>query len=214
LRRARVADYAATFDIEQPERFDRIHVVIRVLILIVLTLIGGAIGWLYGLVYLVIPVLAAVLISQKGQERYFAEASEGIVNWLRYIVAFQAYIFLLTDRLPNEKIEEFLYFDVKPEGEVSPGAALLRILLALPSAIVLALLSIRGALLGLIAAILILFEERYPESIYAFLRGLVRWSARLLAYLAGLVEKYPPFALDTDAQGLAGSSASHHSSSS
>lgn len=204
-----MASYGATFDIQQPARFDRVHVVVRLLIIIVLSLIGGAIGWIYGVVYLALPVLAAVMISQKGTERYLAEAGENVVKWLRYIVAFQAYMFLLTDRLPNERIEEYLHFDVKPEGNTTPGSALLRILLALPSLIVLAILGMIGVVLGIIAAILVLFEEKYPEGIYAFLRGLVRWSARLLAYMAGLVEEYPPFALDTDSQGLAGGASAH-----
>lgn len=202
-----MASYPATFDIEQPERFDRVHVVVRVLIYVILTLIGGAIGWAYGIVYLAIPVLAAVLISQKGTERYLAEAGDNVVKWLRYIVAFQAYMFLLTDRLPNEQIDEFMHFDVKPEGTTTPGGALLRILLALPSLVVYAFLSIVGIVLAIIGAILVLFEEKYPEGIYGYLRGLVRWSARLLAYMAGLVEEYPPFALDTDPQGLVGGTA-------
>jgi hypothetical protein len=203
-----MATYAATFDIEQPERFDRTHVVIRVLVVIILTLLGGAIGWAYGVLYLALPVLAAVMISQKGTEAYFAEAGDNITKWLRYVVAFQAYMFLLTDHLPNERIQEFMHFDVEPEGDASPGGALLRILLAIPSLLVLAVLSLFGALLALIAGFLILFEERYPEDIYGLLRGLVRWSARLLAYLAALVEEYPPFAIDTRPQGLVGGPAS------
>jgi hypothetical protein len=52
-----------------------------------------------------------------------------------------------------------------------------------------------------IAAISVLINETYPQGIYDFLRGLNRWGARLLAYLASLVEPYPPFSLDTQAEG-------------
>ena len=48
-----------------------------------------------------------------------------------------------------------------------------------------------------IAAISILANESYPSGVYEFLRGINRWEARLLVYLASLVEEYPPFSLDT-----------------
>jgi hypothetical protein len=32
---------------------------------------------------------------------------------------------------------------------------------------------------------------------WRFLFGVVQWEARLLAYLASLVDEYPPFALET-----------------
>ena len=50
--------------------------------------------------------------------------------------------------------------------------------------------------LTIFAAVMILISETYPESVYNFLRGWVRWQARVLAYMAGLVDEYPPFSLD------------------
>ncbi len=195
-----MATYGATFDIDRPQTFNRVHVVIRVLLIIILSILGGASGWAFGIVYLIIPVLAAVLILQKGAERYLAESPESMTKWLRYIVGVYAYMLLLTDKLPNENPEEYLRFDVNPSGVPSAGNALLRIILAIPSAIGLALLSVIGAVLALIAAVMILISETYPEGMYGFLRGLVRWEARLLGYLASLVDGYPPFALDTGSE--------------
>ena len=77
------------------------------------------------------------------------------------------------------------------------GSALLRILFAIPSLIVLAILTFVGALVWVIAAVLVLVDENYPESMWRFLLGLVRWEACLLAYLASLVDRYPPFTLET-----------------
>ncbi|HXK34382.1 MAG TPA: DUF4389 domain-containing protein, partial [Dehalococcoidia bacterium] len=94
--------YPVTFDVGQPERFDRGQVVLRLLILIILSILGGALGWIYGLVYLAIPVLAAILISQKGSERYIADSPNNMVRWLRVIIAFYAYISLLTDKFPDD----------------------------------------------------------------------------------------------------------------
>jgi hypothetical protein len=198
-----MASYAATFDIAPPQKFDRVHIAIRVLIIIVLAILGGVIGWLYGAVYLAVPVAAAILISQRGAERYLAEANENMTKWLRYLLAFYAYMSLLTDRLPNEEPKETLHFEVATGGSPTAGSTLLRIILAIPSAIVLGLLGIVAGILMLYAAIMILIQETYPEGVYNFLRGVLRWEARLLAYMASLVDEYPPFALDTQSEGAA-----------
>jgi hypothetical protein len=198
-----MASYAATFDIAPPQKFNRVHIAIRVLIIIVLGILGGVIGWLYGAVYLAVPVAAAILISQRGAERYLAEANENMTKWLRYLLAFYAYMGLLTDRLPNEEAKETLHFEVATSGSPTAGSTLLRIILAIPSAIVLGLLGIVAGILMLYAAIMILIQETYPEGVYNFLRGVLRWEARLLAYVASLVDEYPPFVLDTGSEGAA-----------
>ncbi len=195
--------YPAAFDITQPERFNRMHIVIRILILIILAILGGAIGWLYGLIWLAVPVLAAILISQKGAERYLAECEQDMVKWLRYVVAAYSYLGLLTDRLPNENVVETLRFDVRSTGTPTAGQALLRIILVIPHVVVLAILGIVAGILILIAAIMILVQETYPEGIYGFLRGYQRWNVRVLAYLASLADEYPPFALDTGSEAAA-----------
>jgi hypothetical protein len=198
-----VASYAATFDIAPPQKFDRVHIAIRVLIVLVLGILGGVIGWLYGAVYLGVPVAAAILISQRGAKRYLAEANDNMTKWLRFLLAFYAYMGLLTDRLPNEEPKETLRFEVTTGGSPTAGSTLLRIILAIPSALVLGLLGIVAGILMLYAAIMILIQETYPEGVYNFLRGVLRWEARLLAYVASLVDEYPPFALDMQSEGAA-----------
>ena len=51
----------------------------------------------------------------------------------------------------------------------------------------------------LIAAISILLSEQYPEPLWNFQYAVISWQAHLLAYLASLVEPYPPYLLDTAA---------------
>ena len=198
-----MASYGATFDIAPPQKFDRVHIGIRVLIAIILAILGGALGWFYGAVYLAIPVAAAILISQRGAERYLAEADQNMTKWVRYLLAFYAYMGLLTDRLPNEEPKETLRFEVTTSGTPTAGSTLLRIILAIPSAFVLGLLGIVAGILMLVAAIMVLAQETYPEGIYNYLRGVMRWEARLLAYVASLVDEYPPFALDMGPEGTA-----------
>ena len=189
-----MADYPVSFDIAYPQKMDRVQIAIRIGILIILSFILNPV---FGAMWFVIPIVAAIMISQRGAEKYLAEADQNMTKWLRLLMAFHAYLGLLTDRLPNEDPRETLTFEVRPTGTPSAGQTLLRIILAIPHYIVIALLDIVAVVLVIIAAIMILVQESYPEGIFNFLRGLNRWQARVYAYLAGLVEEYPPFALDT-----------------
>lgn len=194
-----MAAYAATFDIERPEKFSRSQLALRVLLLIILSALGGALSWAYGMIWLVVPVLAAILISQKGARRYHDEAERNMTSWLRFVVGAYAYLGLLTDKLPGDQ-QPGARFDVTPTGSPTVGGTLVRIVLIIPHAIVMAVLGIVAAVLMLFAAISILVTESYPESVYNFLRGWVRWQARVVAYLAALVDEYPPFSFDTSTE--------------
>jgi Domain of unknown function (DUF4389) len=57
--------------------------------------------------------------------------------------------------------------------------------------IVLAILVLFCAIVWVVAVILVLVNESYPESLWRFMRGIVRWEACLLAYLASLVDALP-----------------------
>jgi hypothetical protein len=89
-------------------------------------------------------------------------------------------------------------FAVERSGSPTVGSALLRIVLAIPSVIVLAVLALLGSIVWVIAVVLVLVTENYPDGLWRFLLGLVRWEAWLLAYLASLTDEYPPFTLETD----------------
>jgi hypothetical protein len=183
------------FEVGYPQRFDRVQVVLRVVIIWLAVLVGIPFGWI---LYLGFPVLAAVLISRKDGSRYLTEDGSLVSGWLRWVVAVIAYIWMLTDRIPGSG-ETTVRFEVQGSGAPTAGSALLRILTAIPSAFILALLMFVSAIVWIIAAVWILIAETYPESLYGYQRGTVRWTARLLAYLASLVETYPPFSLDTGA---------------
>ena len=151
---------AAIFDVTVPQRFDRVQVVLRVVIIWLAALIGIPLWWI---LYLGFPVLSAVLIAQKDGSRYLSEDGPRVTGWLRAVTAALAYLWILT---------------------------------AIPSAFILALLLFASAIVWIVAAIWVLFAETYSETLYGFQRGIVRWMARLLAYLASLVDTYPPFSLD------------------
>jgi len=187
--------YPVTFDVSRPEKFERPQLFLRILVAIILWVLAGIIGWVF---YLAFPVLAAIFVSQKGPEKYLEEDGPRMTEWLRWVVAIFAYLLILTERFPTEKPEETVRFEVSPGGSPTVGSALLRLIYSIPSVLVLGLLGIVSAVVWVIAAVMVLIQENYPDGLYNFQRGVLRWEARLLGYHASLVDQYPPFALDTD----------------
>jgi Domain of unknown function (DUF4389) len=181
-----------TVEVERPPAFQRAHVFLRVVALIV-------IGWLghpAGLLWLGLPVVAAILISQKGGQRYLDESGPAVTRVLNWLVDLIAYLALLTDELPGQG-EHPARFRVERSGSPTVGSALLRIVYAIPSLLVLAILLFVGAIVWTLAAVLVLIGGHYPEGLWRFQLGLVRWEAWVFAYLASLVDSYPPFTLET-----------------
>jgi hypothetical protein len=179
------------FDVERPPAFQGAHVFLRIVLLIVI----GWIGHPFGLLWLGLPVVAAILVAQKGGQRYLDENGPMLSRVVAWIVALLAYLALVTDRLPSRD-EQAVRFEIKRSGSLTLGSALLRILLVIPSLIALAILIVVGAIVWLLAAVLVLVDERYPDGAWRFLCGIVRWEANVLAYLASLTDRYPPFSLE------------------
>jgi hypothetical protein len=194
--------YPVTFDVERPPVFRRAHVFLRIALLIVV----GWIGHPLGLLWFGLPIVAAILIAQKSGQRYLDEDASRVTVALNWILDFVAYIALLTDELPGGGRHP-VRFEVERSGRPTVGSALLRIVYAIPSVIVLAILTFVGSIVWVIAVVFVLVDERYPESMWRFLRGLVRWEACLVAYLASLVDRYPPLTLETGSAGPRAASA-------
>jgi hypothetical protein len=184
--------FPVTFDVERPPVFRRAHVFLRIVLLVVI----GWIGHPFGLLWLGLPVVAAILVAQKSGQRYLDENGPTVSRVLGWILAVLAYVALLTDSLPGEG-ERPARFEVDRSGSPTVGSALLRILYAIPSVIVLAILGFVGAIVWVIAVVGVLVRESYPDGLWRFLLGIVRWEACLLAYLASLTDHYPPFTLET-----------------
>ena len=167
--------YPVTFDVERPAKFDRAQVFLRIALLVV-------IGWIahpIGLLWVGVPIVAAILISQKGGQRYLEEEGSTVSRILGWLLELVAYLTLVADRPPSEG-RPSVSFQVERSGSPTLGSALLRIVNV-----------------WLIAIVCVLISETYPEGMWRFLLGIVRWEACVLAYLASLVDRYPPFTLQT-----------------
>ena len=85
---------------------------------------------------------------------------------------------------------------VTDPGEMNRWLVLVKWLLAIPHYIVLVFLWIAAAFVVLIAFFAVLFTGKWPESLRAFVVGVMRWTTRVNAYVMFLTDAYPPFSLE------------------
>jgi hypothetical protein len=118
--------------------------------------------------------------------------------YLRWRVRAAAYLALLRDEYPpfGDGPYPATLTLAPPESPRDRLTVAFRIVLALPHVVVLWLLGFAWAVATLIAWVTILATGTYPQRIYRFAVGVLRWSTRVEAYLLLLRDEYPPFSLE------------------
>ncbi len=184
-----MSTYPVRLRIALPERMSRTHLAIRLVLLMAL----GAVGCssVYWLLYLALPALAALFITQKGGARYLADDGPRIVGVLQWLARAYAYLWLLTDTPPDGEVGGQVELEIDPSGEPTAASALLRLLYSVPALILLTALSFVAAFVWLAGAVLILAARRVPVAMADFLAGVLRYQFRLVAYHLSLVDRYP-----------------------
>ena len=183
-------------EIASPRRFDRLQLAIRIVLAIVLGWVGVTFGAIGALVYLMLPVVAAIAITSVGGGSYVADRGPQLWRVLEWLLRCQAYMMLLIDRLPLTD-ESGVSIHIAYSGQPTIGSAMSRLVTSLPLVIVAFVLAIPSGLLWLVAAVCLVLGLDMPRWILAFQLGVLRWQAQLLAYQASLVEPYPQWSFDT-----------------
>ncbi|HET7464130.1 MAG TPA: DUF4389 domain-containing protein [Longimicrobium sp.] len=117
--------------------------------------------------------------------------------YLRWRVRAVAYTALLRDEYPpfgDGPYPAGLVLETgdAPRDRLTVG---FRVFLAIPHLVCVWALGIAWCLTTMIAWFAILFTGRYPEGLYHFAVGVLRWNTRVEAYLLLLHDEYPPFSL-------------------
>jgi hypothetical protein len=191
-----MSTYPVHYSVAKPARFTRLQLLVRVFAFVALGMLGLSLGLLFMAAYIALPVFAASRLSGRDAASYLAEDGPRVVRALRWFAAVFAWLGLATETVPVRSPEETVHLEVEPSGQPTSSSAMWRLLYGLPSAILLGLLAFVGSFVWIWAALVVLVNERVGDGAFRFLAGLQRWSIRLLAYQASLVEPYPPFSFD------------------
>jgi len=155
----------------------------------------GAQGGLLGAVAFFLAIVSWFTIVIGGT--HIVGIRQFTAFYLRWRVRAIAYLMLLEDPYPPfgdapypASIE--IIDPAAPRDRLTVG---LRILLAIPHFIVLFFVLLAWGFTTIAAWFIILFTGTYPEGLYTFGVGALRWLLRLEAYMLLMVDDYPPFSL-------------------
>jgi hypothetical protein len=186
--------HAVHYHVVPSLRFTRLQLFVRLIAFCALGVLGLSFGTLFLVGFLALPVYAAARADDN--DDYAEREAPRIAHVLRWIAAICAWTGLVVDRLPSASPDDVVHLEITPGARPTASSAAWRVLTGLPSAIALAFLGFLGIFVWLWAALSILVREQVGAGAHAYLVGLQRWSLRLLAYQASLVDEYPPFSFD------------------
>ncbi len=173
--------------------------------------------------FMLLTLVAAVAIVFTGQyPRGIFDFNVGVLRWSWRVSFYAGTGGIGTDRYPPFSLEpedgDPASLDIAYPEQLSRGLVFVKLLLAIPHLIIVALLtgsSVRwlaaegdrvgfdpnggGGFLGLlvlIAGVVLLFTGRYPQALFDLIVGFNRWIYRVIAYVALMTDVYPPFRLD------------------
>jgi hypothetical protein len=176
--------YPVHYDVVAATGMSRIQLFIRFVAFVAIGLAGFSSGSIYAFGFFALPIIATFVRPAK------------ILRAIHWYAAISAWMNLTTERIPEQPEDTVtLTVDKLPTDLPTPGLVW-RVLVGLPSAIALCFVAFIGSFVWLWAAITVLFAERVGAGAHHYLVGMQRWSVRLLAYQAGLVDEYPPFSFD------------------
>jgi hypothetical protein len=181
---------ALTLDIDYTEPRSRLTNFFRYVLAIPHLLIVGVLGYAVQLVSVVQWVI--ILFTGKRNEGIW-NFSNGVLNWQTRTAT---YVGLMYDAYPNfafEGLNEPVRYGATYEAEASRLTNGLRFIWAIPAIVIMAVLSIAGAVVTLVCWFAILFTAKQPRGMFDFLLKVHRYSMRTNGYVLLLSDTYPVF---------------------
>jgi hypothetical protein len=171
--------------------FSRSEAALRVAVVLTLSVLGAPIAWGFGALYLLLPVMAAIVISTRGAQGYLEGEGTRVLALLRWWTAFVGYLLFLSDRFPLEAPAPSSVRLIVGGSQATVGNALLRLLTSLPIVAVLMVLWWLAGVLAVVSVLTILLTESVPPFCIRYFTFVAELQAQLLVYHAALTDRYP-----------------------
>jgi len=212
--------YAARLDIDYPEKLDRLSTFFRLFMIIPIAIIFSLVTGsgqtvtntivldqtgevlrrsqeTAGGVALGIGAAAALMILfRQRYPRWWFDFQRELARFGTRVASYAA---LLTDQYPSTVEEQAVHLELDypdVEKDLKRGMPLVKWFLAIPHYFVLAFLIVGAVFAVIIAWFAILFTGKYPQGLFNYVVGVMRWGLRVNAYAFLLItDQYPPFSL-------------------
>ena len=183
--------YPVRLDVEYPERQSRWKALFRLPLglplLIFSYLLQGSVA---------LAIWAAILVRGR------------IPRWLfdfqvaanRWHARATGYFLLLTDAYPPFEGDYAIRYEVAYPGRVSRWRLVIwKFLTSIPHFLILLVLVLTLIVVLPIAWFAVLISGHYPSGLHGYVAGIMRWGARVQAYMLSLTDQFPPFSMSPDA---------------
>ena len=204
------SDYPVQLSVDYQGARNRLSVLLRIILAIPILVVGAFIGGYFdtgspelneamlpisvGGVLFIGPLL--MIVFRKKYPRWWFDWN---LELSRFTLRVSAFLLVLRDEYPSTDEEQSAHLQIEyPNAETDLNRILpiFKWLLAIPHYIILAVLWILVIPVTILAWLLILVTGQYPQGIFEFVVGVLRWSNRVGAYAFLLTtDRYPPFRL-------------------
>ena len=204
------ADYPVQLSVDYQGSRNRLSVLLRIILAIPILVVGAFIGGYFdtgnrelneallpisaGGVLFIGPLL--MIVFRKKYPRWWFDWN---LELSRFTLRVSAFLLVLRDEYPSTDEEQSAHLQIEypnAETDLNRIFPIFKWLLAIPHYIILAVLWILVIPVTILAWLLILATGRYPQAMFEFVVGVLRWSNRVGAYAFLLTtDRYPPFRL-------------------
>jgi hypothetical protein len=203
--------YPASLSIDYPDKpLDKISTFFRLIMIIPIFIIfsmvnGGVFEWTADdVVYqaggtggIIFFALLLMILFQQKYPRWWYDWNLALT---RFAYRVFSYLSLLRDEYPSTDEEQAVHLDIvypDAKSDINRWLPLVKWFLAIPHYMILAFLSVAAVVAVIVAWFVILFTGKYPEGLFNFVVGVMRWWLRVTAYAFLLItDEYPPFSLE------------------
>ena len=145
----------------------------------------------------VAPAIWAAILVRGRIPRWLFDFEVALNRWQLRAVS---YFLLLTDGYPPFEGDYAVRYEVPyPERSSRWRLVVWKFITSIPHLFLLAILTLTLVVVVPIGWFAILFTGSFPEGLHGYVVGILRWQARVEAYVLSLTDEFPPFSLSADA---------------
>ena len=138
-----------------------------------------------------VPAMLGAIVARGQIPRWLFDFQVAANRWQLHAAA---YALMLTDDYPPLDGRHSIHYEARYPARISRRrVAVWKFISAIPHFAVLLVLGLTLLVVVPVSWLFIIFTGRYPRRLHGYTLGILRWAARVHAYVVSLTDEYPPF---------------------